>query len=294
MLQTMDQRQNLQQLVQTIQQQQPQLVTNWMDAMARRSWNLRALLRPSPRQPDQPSPQTSAMPGTTGIPLKPELLEQRCLHFLNTLAEAITARGALEMGAAEFREPVQALSFTAGWMAGKGLGIADAVALVNALADTLGPEPGALYQTMMVVVTEAFMAAVEQNAHVRYRDAMERSQLVCALNLRLPCLFLVGDPDRRALDEALGRVKMLAVMREAPVVLVDGSGLIHPDRALGQAMPLLAEYFGDDGCRPVLAGVPPGLRRELTAATPGISIHEELPGALGEAAAECGIDWPLE
>ena len=291
---------DLEKLVQTIQQQQQELLVRWMEALATRSWNLREIFnRPAAADPaaaqESPFPEMEAAGRRSGIPLNPELLEQRCRHFLQTLAEAISANGALEMGAPEFREPVQALSFTAGWMAGGGLGIADTVALVNSLADALGPRPARLYQTMMVVVTEAFMAAVEQQAEVRYRDAMKKSQLVCSLSADLPALFLVGDPDRHALDEALGRVKMLTVMRQAPAVLVDCSGLLHPDRVLPELMPMLQDYFDDGPEEVVLSGVAPGLRSSLAEAERlGVSIHEHLPPALAEAASACGLSWPAK
>ncbi len=269
-----------------------------MEALAARSWNLRDVLTRPPAEPavETVDPFAAATPARrSGIPLNPELLRQRCDHFLDTLAEALTTRGALEMGAPEFREPVQILSFTAGWMAGGGLGIADTVALVNALADVLGPEPPRLYQAMMVVVTEAYMAAVEQRAAVRYRDAMEKSQLVCDLASELPALFLVGDPDRRALDEALGRVKMLTVMRQAPTVLLDCSGLLHPDRTLPELEPMLLDYFDDGPQTVVLSGVSPGLRQTLSEAEQrGVSIHEHTPPALAEAAAACGLEWPAK
>ena len=292
--------QNLKQLVLTIHQQQQELLARWMEALATRSWNLRDVLnRPRETEPaaaqESPFPETPAAGRRSGFPLNPELLRQRCRHFLQTLAEAITANGALEMGAPEFREPVQALSFTAGWMAGCGLGIGDTVALVNSLADALGPRPARLYQAMMVVVTEAYMAAVEQRAEVRYRDAMEKSQLVIALSTDLPALFLVGDPDRHALDDALSRFKTLAVMRQAPAVLVDSSGLLHPDRALPELIPLLLEYFDDGPETVVLAGVAPGLRPSLAEAErQGISIHEHMPPALAEAASACGLSWPAK
>lgn len=291
---------DLQQLATDLQRRQQELIERWMEALATRSWNLRTALD---RPPDTaPASAHEARLGDvledkrrSGIPFNPDLLRQRCQHFLQTLAEAITHNGALEMGAPEFREPVQVLSFTAGWMAGGGLGIADTVALVNALADVLGPEPARLYQTMMVVVTEAFMAAVEQKAEVHYRDVMEKSQLVCSLATNLPALFLVGDPDRRALDEAMGRVKMLAVMRQAPAVLVDCSGLIHLDRALPELVVVMQDYFDDGPEVVVLAGVVPGLMRSLEQAKlQGISVHEHLPPAMAEAAAACGLSWPAK
>ena len=288
---------DLGELAATIHQRRQELVERWMEAMAARSWNLRDLLTRPPEEPVAEAVDPFAEAPTPGrrssIPVNPDLLRQRCRHFLGTLAEALAHRGALEMGAPEFREPVQILSFTAGWMAGGGLGIADTVALVNALDDVLGPEPARLYQTMMVVVTEAYMAAVEQRAAVRYRDAMEKSQLVCALATDLPALFLVGDPDRRALDEALGRVKMLTVMRQAPAVLLDCSGLLHPQTTLPELEPMMLDYFDDGPDTVVLSGVSPGLRATLAEAEQrGVSVHEHTPPALAEAAAACGLEWP--
>ena len=292
----MDPAHDLRHLAQTISQHRAQLLSSWMEELGRRSWFMRAAAdRAQGRDQQQAQGQQPGTGRGSGIPLSPRLLRQRCDHFLATLSDAMALHPRLELGAPAYREPVQTLSFTAGWMAGGGLGIGEAVELIHALKQVLGPDLEQLYQAMTVVVTEAFMAAVEQQAGVRYRDAMEKSQLVCSLSSRLSALFLVGDPDRRALDEALGRAKMLAVMRRSPAILVDGSALLHPEQALPEALQMLLEYFPDEQPERIITGVPPVLRATLEPLErQGLAVHETLPQALSAAAAACGLQWPAQ
>jgi hypothetical protein len=260
------------------------VLDSWLAALSRRSWALRGILR---------SGEAASGAGGGSVVTR-ALLRQRCEHFLTTLADGLQASERPELGTPQFREAVQSLSFTAGWMAGAGVRVADTVALVHSLGEVLEGALSEVQEALVAVVSEAYMAAVEQRAQVRYRDTIEKCQLVCALHERLPGLFLVGDPDRRALDDAIGRLMMLALMREAPVVLVDGSGLLAVEQSLPQAAQILLEYNRETRLQVVLSGVPGALQKTLAEARgQGLSMHEDLAEALNEAAPLCGLSWPL-
>jgi hypothetical protein len=233
--------------------------------------------------------------------LQPALLRQRCVHVLETLGEALKSAPRLEAGAPELREPVQSVAFAAGWMAGVGASIGDVVALVHGLQEVMDPELRGLGEALMVVATEAFVAARRQRAAGQYRDAMEKCQVVCPLHSRLPCLWLVGDPDRQAVDRAAGRLMMLAAMRQAPAVLVDCAGLLAAQRTLEESGALLREHVRESACHVVLSGLPRDLWPRLApggtegaegAAAQGLSLHDDFPAALAEAAARCGLSGP--
>ena len=264
----------------------------WIEMLVQRSWKLR---------------QAAQSAGRNG-PTILQLLQDRCLTFLEALSAAMTDSSVLAIGAPEYREAVQHLSFAAGWMAGVGLPISDAVALAQSLQECLtsgGPDAGSppprrepptsterFFQALMIVVTEAYAASLDQRALAKYRDAMEKSQLVCDLHPQLPFLFLVGDPDRHALEDAVGRVMMLAAMREASVVVVDGAGLIWPDRVLPEAVAIIEEHGRSAGVKVIFSGVPASLRRGLPVAVVIDSIHGPLVEAVSAALAAGGLDWP--
>ena len=221
-----------------------------------------------------------------------ELLQERCGLFLDALAHGLRGAHRLEIGAPEYREPVQILAFTAGWMAGDGMTVTDALALVHSLQEVL-PAPREFFQALTLVVSEAHCAALSQNAQARYRDAMEKSQLVCTLHPSLPCLFLVGDPDLQALDDALGRLMMLVVMREAPALIIDGSGLFHPDKVLRDVLSLASKRSAELPAQVCVSGLTPEMLRELRGVTSArVSMHETVQGALAVAAERCGLSWP--
>jgi hypothetical protein len=250
-----------------------ELLGRWMDELLVRCWTLRGRTVEGGRAPL-------------------ELLRDRCAVFLETLVEGLKGASSLEIGTAAFREPVQILSFTAGWMAGDGLAVTDALALVHSLQAVLDGPPLAFFQGLAVVVGEAYAAAMRQKAQARYRDAMEKSQLVCLLHSSLPCLFLVGDPDLQAVDDALGRLMMLAVMREAPAVIVDGSGLFYPDKVLRDIC-ALAHRVAELPVQVCVSGASPSLARELNGApTAHLSVHELTQGALAAAAGRAHLSWP--
>jgi hypothetical protein len=259
------------------------LVQRWLKALSQRSWALRGILQAG-------APEGGAGAGSV---VTRALLSQRCEHFLETLAQGLRTSERPELGTPQFREAVQSLSFTAGWMAGAGVRVADTVALVHSLQEVLEGALEDMGEALVAVVSEAYMAAVEQQAQVRYRDTIEKCQLVCALSSRLPGLFLVGDPDRRALDDAIGRLMMLALMREAPVVLVDGSGLLAVEQSLPEAIRILLDYNRETDLRVVICGVPAALKRTLVEAhRQGLSMYEEFAEGLHEAAPLCGLSWP--
>jgi anti-anti-sigma regulatory factor len=167
--------------------------------------------------------------------------------------------------------------------------------LVYTLKDSLAWENEQFFQALMVVVTEAHSASQIQKAQARHRDAMEKSQFVCNLHWRLPMLVLVGDPDRHALDDAVGRVMMLAVMREARAVVVDVSALIHPEVAGREALNILTDHSNSARVEVHLCGISPILQRELQSKpTDRIFLYDELPKALSRAADVNGLRWPAD
>jgi hypothetical protein len=253
------------------------LLQRWLVAVFKRSWKLRSLVQEA-GEVERSEPLVH--------------LRERGRHFLETLAAALRTSEKLEIGSPGYREAVQSLAFTAGWMAGTGLAVTDAVALVFGLREVLDWPQETFYQSLIMVVTEAFAASLVQRERAKYRDAMEKSQVVCDPHSRLPCLFLVGDPDRHALEDAVGRVMMLAVMREAPVVLVDGSALLAPDQVLPVAAPILAEHGEAASVKVVVSGVGPALARELkTNAGRDMEFFEDFKEAMVVAMASCGLGW---
>jgi UDPglucose 6-dehydrogenase len=169
---------------------------------------------------------------------------------------------------------------------------ADALALVHSLDEALGLPLRPFFEALALVVTEAYCAALRQREQARYREAMEKAQLVCTLHPRLPCLFLVGDPDLQALDDALGRLLMVAVMREAPAFIIDGSGLFRSAPVLASVVERLADEKRVTA-RAILCGFAPEPQqppRRWPAGT--LSPHQELAEAVAEAAALLGLSWP--
>lgn len=216
-----------------------EIVDRWMDATRERAWQLR------------------------GRPLDPQLRE-RAAAALEALAEALQATDELALGAPVFRESIQRFSFLAGWMAGAAKSISAAVALCHALRDVLGVSAPYLYDALVVVVGEAYAAGIEQAAQAKHRQIIEKSQVVCILREGVVGLFLVGDPDREALDDAVGRLMMLAVMRNAKVVLLDASGLLTT-KPLPLAVGFVAEHREALARREVLlSGIAPETVEELT------------------------------
>ena len=105
-----------------------------------------------------------------------------------------------------------------------------------------------------------------QHARAVHREIIEKSQVVVSFGDRLPCLFLVGDPDRQALDEAVGRMMMMAAMQEARRVIVDVSSLSAPEGTLPDALSVLADHCGEPAPEVLLSGVPAALSTVADAA----------------------------
>ncbi len=253
------------------------LLSEWLERVRRKGWSLRAG-RPG---------------GEPGQVM--DVLRERCRHVLRTLAQAVADTGAFEAGSASFREPVQSLAFTAGWMEGAGLAVTDALALVHALeevlldaaADAGPPIPHPFFEALAQAASEAYCAAIQQRAHARYRDAMEKAQLVASPHPRLPCLFLVGDPDLQALDDAIGRLMMVAMMSEAKAVVIDGTGLLEHERVMGSVLELLLDDSRALPTRFVLVGAATAMRAEVARSGAGdrVALFETLAEARSRSCA---------
>lgn len=270
---------DLKALARSLAQERDALVSRWIEALCRRSWALRTQSRGDTAQDALRAEQI-------------EFLAERCRHFLGSLQTALDTAPSVEPGAPAYREAIQSLAFTAGWMAGAGLPATDAIGLVHGLQAVLGWPLEALFQALVVVVAEGYSASVVQRERARHRDVIERSQVVCEPHPRLPCLFLVGDPDRQAIDDAVGRLMMVAMMREAAAVVVDASALVQPERSLAPACGILTEHSRAAAVRVLVCGVPPSLAQELAARDPGVEHCETLSDAISRATALSGLVWP--
>ena len=253
------------------------ILDSWMAAFNARSWRARLALAASAKQQGVKSTPLEQQPARVMA-----LLRERCDHLLLTLGEGLAQVGKASPGAPELREPIQLLSFTAGWMAGVGFQAGDALALVQALGVTLEPQVGMdLTEALEVTACEAHQAAMAQSAEARFREAMSKAQVVCSLGDAAPCLFLVGEPDRSALDDAVGRLMTLAVMRGARRVLLDCATLASPERILPDLVEILLGYLGEIRMEAVVSALPEELaesRRALEDA--GVILAPEIGAAL--------------
>jgi hypothetical protein len=260
-----------------LEQDRPMILERWMTAFHERSWRARGAVGGTATPPGT---------GSTALEQQPQrvmaLLRERCDHLLFTLDGGLAQLERPTPGAPELREPIQLLSFTAGWMAGVGFQAGDALALVQGLEAILGPrlERG-LLEALEVTACEAHQAAMGQAAEARFRDAMSKAQVVCSLGEAQPCLFLVGEPDRPALDDAVGRLMTLAVMRGARRVLVDCATLASPARILPDLVEILLGYLEEIPMDAVVSALPEELaepRRALEDA--GVTLARDVGEAL--------------
>ncbi|MCC6748663.1 MAG: hypothetical protein IT371_13465 [Deltaproteobacteria bacterium] len=217
-------------------------------------------------------------------------LRERCGAILEGLEEGLRGATSLALGGTDLREMVERLAFTCGWLAGQGVSIDAALALAYGLGDALTAVPEGFARGLAVVAAESHSSGARQALEARHRAVMEKSQVVCLLDERLPCLFLVGDPDRQALDEAFGRLMMLVVMRDASVVIVDLACLFLPEATVPEALAIYGDYRHEPAPRLILSGVTPPIAEQLRrlAPPPGTALCEELVGAIAasrEAAA---------
>lgn len=192
----------------------------WMDESIRRCWQLRQ---------------------------RPELaqeLRNRCEFILQALADAVADSPRLQVGDQRFREPVKLLSFVAGWLVGVDLPIGAGIALCHGLQAALNDESHTFFQQLEVAVAESYVAGQREKAHARHKQVIKKSQVVCMLPNATAALVVVGDPGRETLEDAVGRLMMLALMRAARYLLVDVSTLSHPETVLPKLFELLAAHRG--------------------------------------------------
>ncbi|MBK6849548.1 MAG: RsbRD N-terminal domain-containing protein [Proteobacteria bacterium] len=232
------------------------LVERWLEAAAARSWHLRT------------------------APACRVELRAHCAAVLDALAEGLAQASSLATGAAALREPLQRLSFVAGWIAGQPWPIGAVVALAQALREVLSL-PSALADDLVLVVTEAYSCGLRDQALARRRELLMKSQVVCLLRPSLVALWLVGDPDHAALDDALGRWLMLAVIHDAGHLLLELSAACDPATVLEGALRRLAEQPEPLVGRQLWV-VAPEARRWLA----GCAAAQGLPITVAESVAE--------
>jgi hypothetical protein len=171
-------------------------------------------------------------------------------------------------------------------MAGADVPISAVVGLCNGLRDAAGGRGAGFFDGLLLAMSEAFVAGVRQQGAAAHRAVVARSQVVCLLKEDLPCLFLVGDPDRQAIDDAVARLMTLATMREARVVIVDASGLISPEATLKEALPILADHGEAPPQRVLVSTLAEGLASKLHGGVrpPGLATFVRFEDAVAAAA----------
>ncbi len=268
-------------LAHELDRRHPEILAEWMAQILERSWNLGHAARLA-RGEEAPVEADGAGQILRQRPAEVlALLEERCGQFLRALARGVGTVDHLAVGSPELREPIQILSFASGWMAGVGLGVSDVLVLVHGLEAVIDELPPTFFQSIQLAVCEAHRAAVAQEHQALYRDAMERAQVVCDLGGDTPCLFLVGDPDRQALDSAISRVMTLAVMRGASRLLVDCATLARPERTMPEAMAILLDYAKELPLALAVSGLDEEISSPLALLKEsGVTIHADIAGAL--------------
>jgi len=216
------------------------------------------------------------------------LLAGRCTVFVESLAAAYDQSPDFSVGSPEYREPVKLLSFLAGWLAGEGLPISVGLALCHGLRAALPPTAPSFVEALAVVVSESYAAGLRDQAEAKHRQIIRKSQVVCMLRDAIAGLFLVGDPDREALDDAVGRVMMLSLMRDATHVVIDMSALVGGETVPQQTLRILDDHReGRTGRRVCIAGIAPQLARGLEdELPPWVEIYEALDQALHAVSGE--------
>lgn len=212
-------------------------------------------------------------------------LRVRCGVFLHALMESCQSVSKLELGASEFREPIKVLSFTAGWMAGVGIPVGVGIVLCHALPAALDVGPGEPFESLAMVVAEAYSAGQREQALARHRQIIRKSQVVSMLGPNLAALVLVGDPDKEALEDAVGRLMMLVVMRRPTCLLVDAANALKGESVAREVLQMLCAHTEAlQGRRLMLSGLP---RHKSQEATAGVDLPvnwlEEIEEALQRA-----------
>jgi|GEM_PF-6412197 len=209
-------------------------------------------------------------------------LRERCAAFITALRESLVGLKTFQAGSPELREPLQIFTFTAGWMAGVGMPIGSVVALSMGLTDALGGRGNGFLCSLLMAATEAHAAGIEQKARASHRAIIAKSQVVCLLSHDLPALFLVGDPDQSALDDAVSRLMMLALMRESKILIIEASGLRDPETVLCGIVGILRDEAVDSSRTLMVCGISNKLAEQLVAqhGPHGWMPYEELHPAL--------------
>jgi len=215
-------------------------------------------------------------------------LKDRAQPVLVALARGLASADTLEVGGPELREAFQHFSFLSGWMAGAELSISATVALCLGLRDLAGGDIGPLDEALVTTVVEAFAVGLRQSAKAHHRQVVEKSQVVVMLPGATSVLFLVADPDRHALDDAVGRLMMVSFTRDAANVVLDGSALLDQRAVLPTAWELLCEH------REALAGrhvLLTGVAKDVAAALrPLAGLAGECCEALEEGLRAAGVE----
>jgi len=158
-------------------------------------------------------------------------LKDRAQPVLVALARGLASADTLEVGGPELREAFQHFSFLSGWMAGAELSISATVALCLGLRDLAGGDIGPLDEALVTTVVEAFAVGLRQSAKAHHRQVVEKSQVVVMLPGATSVLFLVADPDRHALDDAVGRLMMVSFTHAGELYAFNESGVFVGRRA---------------------------------------------------------------
>ncbi|MCB9555467.1 MAG: hypothetical protein H6707_05135 [Deltaproteobacteria bacterium] len=244
----------------------PKLLARWRSEFATRAW----------------------LPGPVGVQARARLDD-----LMDAIVEALQRSAAssqvVALGQPEWREPLQQLSFVAGWMAGEGLPVSAALLLCKTLRDALGVGDKAWFEQLEAVVVDAHSFSQRDRAQLEHNRVVARAQVLCLIEPRLPLLFVVADPDRQALHEVIGRLMTVVATRACPTVVVDVSAAMSPEQALSDTLTLLAEY---DGVPEVLlCGVAEPVAARAAAAGRRLSLVycEQLAAALERGRAQVDV-----
>ncbi|WP_428262008.1 hypothetical protein [Haliangium sp.] len=180
------------------------------------------------------SPLRAARPGVS------EALAPLIVSLCETLALALAGDGVTSErpvpGAASLRELEKSVSFIGASQAGSGVSGFDVAASMLALRDVLVDAAPTqhellreLFEWLVVLVLASFADASGVVVRERMSEHLERGTPVVLLAPRIPAVLLVGAPDARMLDSIFGRAAVLVVTQDAPVIIVDATGLEDPN-----------------------------------------------------------------
>jgi hypothetical protein len=146
---------------------------------------------------------------------------------------APAAGDALVPGAPALRELEKNTGFAGATLAAAGLSGFDVAAFMLALRDALcgrvdaahAPLLQRLFEWLSALALDAFATARVMTARERMRVELEHGTPVVLIAPRVPSVFLVGAPDRNALDVIFDRAVVLVVTQDAPTLIIDATGL---------------------------------------------------------------------